>query len=294
MCKMKRLLFTGALLMALITSCQSLLMPAPSLTEGASRSTTETTTIPVPNANTIPNTTAPPTTAAPSDPVQVSPTVVVGATATPTVTVINPPSSTPETTSTATSSAPQLTVVVASLRLRAGPGTEYAVLGAANQGEHYLIRGQAYACQWYQVAQPQFGEVWVAGDAQYVASATSCDQIPDAVIPAPPTPTPVLPTPTLTPPAIPTLAEVSAAANPADQGCWILQNFLGAALTFTVTRTDSSWNETLDVGPNAQMIYCLAPGHYQVTIDAPPPWLAQNIEQEIKAGDRVVFSILAQ
>lgn len=203
---------------------------------------------------------------------------------------------------------PQLTVVVSSLRVRSGPGTEYTVLGAAAQGEQYPITGQAYSCQWFQVAHPQFVEAWMSGGAQYVTSDASCDQIPEAVIPAAPTaaPTVAAPAPTATsasaaqeqptstpaPTPTPVPAQSSDDPFPPELGCLLLQNQLGPELTFTFT--GDNYNDVVKVTSDQDVPYCLPPGHYRVTVDAPPPWSVINEEFTIKAGDRAYFPIRPQ
>lgn len=203
---------------------------------------------------------------------------------------------------------PQLTVVVSSLRVRSGPGTEYTVLGAAAQGEQYPITGQAYSCQWFQVAHPQFGEAWMSGGAQYVTSDASCDQIPEVAIPAAPTaaPTVAAPAPTATsasaaqeqptstpaPTPTPVPAQSSDDLFPPELGCLLLQNQLGPELTFTFT--GDNYNDVVKVTSDQDVPYCLPPGHYRVTVDAPPPWSVINEEFTIKAGDRAYFPIRPQ
>lgn len=204
---------------------------------------------------------------------------------------------------------PQLTVVVSSLRVRSGPGTEYTVLGAAAQGEQYPITGQAYSCQWFQIAHPQLGEAWMSGGAQYVASDASCDQIPAAAIPAAPTaaptvaapaptattaaaaPAPAQEQPTSTPAPTPTPAPAQSTDDPfpPELGCLLLQNQLGPELTFTFT--GDNYNDVVKVNSDQDVPYCLPPGHYRVTVDAPPPWSVINEEFTIKAGDRAYFPI---
>ena len=199
------------------------------------------------------------------------------------------------------SPAPMLTVVVASLRIRSGPGTEYPVLGATAQGEQYPLVGQAYDCQWYQVTHPQLGEVWLSGGAQYVATEASCDQVAAAIIPTPQPVEAATVAATATPvPAQaqqtdnPTPAQPSDDPLPADQGCLLLQNQLGPELTFTFTSADGGWRDSIKVSADQDVPYCLTPGRYRVTVDAPPPWSSLNRDFEIKAGDRAYFPIRPQ
>jgi uncharacterized protein YraI len=218
-----------------------------------------------------------------------------------------------ETVAESAATGPALTVVVSSLRVRSGPGTEYTVLGAAAQGEQYPITGQAYGCQWFQVTHPQYGTAWMSGGAQYVTSDASCDQVPEATIPAAPTaeptvaapaptattaaaaaPAPAQEQPTSTPAPTPTPAPAQSTEDPfpPELGCLLLQNQLGPELTFTFT--GDNYNDTVKVSSAQDVPYCLPPGHYRVTVDAPPPWSVINEEFTLNAGDRAYFPIRPQ
>lgn len=303
MSKIKRFLFTGTFVTLLLVACQPLLIPLMPTGEGTEQSATvtalplltDTTTV----AGTIPvaETGAMSSTEAVSTTADSGATVVISATATAIVPATDTPIPTASTEQSAASAEPILKVLVASLRIRSGPSTAYAVVGAATQGEQYPIVGQAYACQWYQVTHPQFGEVWLSGDAQYVATGASCDQIAEAALPTPaPTATPApvqgqqagQPAPTESP------AQPVDDPFPADQGCLLLQNQLGPELTFTFTSADGSWRDIIKVSADHDVPYCFKPGRYRVTVDAPPPWSSLNRDFEIKAGDRAYFPIRPQ
>lgn len=299
MCKIKLLLLTGALMTTLAAGCQPLIRPVTPTAASAVQSTSATT-------NRITDTVAIADTGVVSD--AASTTVANTVTMTSTVASAETAADTPTAgvAEVTTSPAPMLTVVIASLRIRSGPGTAYPVLGAAAQGEQYSLVGQAYACQWYQVAHPQLGEVWLSGGTQYVATDARCDQVAAAIIPTPqatevsvePTATPVpAPAPqTDTPPAAPTAPPAPPLDDPfpADQGCLLLQNQLGPELTFTFTSADGGWRDSIKVSADQDVPYCLTPGHYRVTVDAPPPWSSLNRDFEIKAGDRAYFPIRPQ
>lgn len=217
-----------------------------------------------------------------------------------------------ETMAETATTGPALTVVVASLRVRSGPGTEYPVLGAAAQGEQFPITGQANECQWFQVTHPQYGTAWMSGGAQYVTSNTSCDQMPAAELPALPTaaptvaapeptatiaasaPAPVQEQPTSTPAPTPTTppAQSNEDPFPPELGCLLLQNQLGPELTFTFT--GDNYNDTIKVSSAQDVPYCLPPGRYRVTVDAPPPWSVINEEFTLQAGERAYFPIRPQ
>lgn len=296
MCKLKLFLLTGALITALTVGCQPLIIavtptaenPEQSATATASTLLTDTTTL----ADTVPvtETIGISSSESASATVEGATTTAISATATIPVPVADTP--TP-----AASTEPRLTVIVAALRMRSGPSTEYTVLGAAAQGEQYPIIGQAYNCQWYQVAHPQLGAVWLSGSAQHVATDVSCDQVAAAILPTPqpaeaPTATPVPAQAQQT--DNPTPAQPVDDPLPADQGCLILQNQLGPELTFTFTSADSSWNDSIKVSAEHDIPYCFKPGNYRVTVDAPPPWPSLNLDFAIQAGYRAYFPIRPQ
>lgn len=223
---------------------------------------------------------------------------------------------------TPTQAAPQVYVTISSLRIRSGPGVEYDILGAATQGETFTIIGQAYDCQWYQIQHPQLGTVWMSGGAAYVTTYNaSCFQIPAASIPAAPTAQPVPPTaapaqptappppPTAAPPApsatapppppappapAATAAPQQEASLPANQGCYLLQNQLGAELTVTLTDSGGQAVGTFRVPRSEEVPFCLNPGRYSVTIDAPPPWGTLNDTLDVKVGDSFYYPIRAR
>ena len=192
------------------------------------------------------------------------------------------------------------TIDVRSLRIRSGPGIDYEIVGGANQGESFPVLGQAFDCQWLQVEHPSLGTVWVSGLPQYTTVDTECTQLAEGDGSSPtPTSTPaaeqpaaevaVEPTPTAQPEEEP--AEAPVDTLPADQGCYLIQNQLGPELNVTVTAQDREWSETFQIGEGQEVPYCLIPGRYTVTIDAPPPWADLNDELVVQAGDRYFWPI---
>jgi hypothetical protein len=89
------------------------------------------------------------------------------------------------------------------------------------------------------------------------------------------------PRPTATPPPSP----------PSGQGCYLFQNEIPAELTVTLTAQDRQWSDAIKVPANGTREYCLDPGRYTYTIDAPPPWGSTNGELVVNPGDRIVFPI---
>lgn len=233
------------------------------------------------------------------------------------------------------------TILVRSLRVRAGPGTEFDTVGGVAEGERYEVAGQAFDCQWYRLIVPGIPDAWIAGgelatidgdctalpvlteddtgaaDAGDDASTTTdtdatdetatddtsgedvnaVEETTEAEEPAPatlqPTPTPA-PVPEPAPTSPPAEEETAADPFPADKGCLLLQNQLGPELTFTFTGTDGAFSDTITVSSDADEPYCLDPGTYRVTVDAPPPWGDINDEFTVAAGDRFFFPIRPQ
>lgn len=297
------LLFTWGVL-AVLAGCQPLIIPPTPTAERAAQRT-ETAT-PVAAMIVTPTTTMPETatvseTASISESATLSETQGISETAEAATPV-------PTVSPNAAGAGPILTVLVASLRVRSGPGTEYDVIAAAIQGEIYSIVSQANDCQWYQITHPQLTEAWVAGSPELVSSDTPCDQISPAAVPTLPTPAPSVAA-TVTPLAAPAQAQVDSNPPPTptlppaqptddpfppDQGCLLLQNQLGPPLTFTFTSSDGSFSDTFEVNSDGDVPYCLEPGYYRVTVDAPPPWSSLNTEFQINAGQRVYFPIRPQ
>ena len=196
--------------------------------------------------------------------------------------------------------APNATIVVSSLRMRSGPGTEYEIVGAAPAGDVYPIIGQAFGCGWLHVEHPTFGSVWMSGAAQFTSMNVDCAEIPESTdIPAPPPPPPT-PEPAPEAPAEPEAASPAQAESsaptadspsglPNDMGCYLFQNFVGPELNITVTAKDWAWADNFRVPEGGVKKYCFAPGRYAMTADAPPPWNSINIDLHVKAGEHYLF-----
>lgn len=117
---------------------------------------------------------------------------------------------------------------------------------------------------------------------------------------ATPTPTPwptSTPTPTRRPPPTPTNTprpSGQATPLPSNKGCYLIQNFMGVELTFTFTRQGDQWTHTFKVPPLSEYLYCLDPGRYTYTIDAPPPWASVNGELTVNPGDRYRWPVVGK
>ena len=202
---------------------------------------------------------------------------------------------------------PAVIVRASSLNLRQGPGTDYPILGAAKEGDTFPLRGQAFDCSWVTAEHPTLGSIWLSGNAQYTTLTVDCAAV--ALAESPPRPTP-LPAPTVAPaaeqPVAPTVAPVPAEDAPsasqppggdpfpADKGCFLFQNQLGPELTITINAKDGTFSDTFWVQQGNDLPYCLWPGRYTITVDAPPPWADLNDEFSIAAGDRILFPVRPQ
>ena len=136
---------------------------------------------------------------------------VLEATATPTVTPTPSPTSPPTLTPTATSQSPTVTIS-RNMNVRAGPGTNYPILGQASLGEQYPISGKNPAGGWWQIIYGgQYAWVYsplvTATNPELVQVAPIIPTPPPTPVPTatpiPPTPVPPTPPPVTQPPADP-------------------------------------------------------------------------------------------
>ncbi len=181
------------------------------------------------------------------------------------------PASTPE----PEESNPLVEVIANTLNVRQGPGTNYEIVAQVEAGAVFAIAGQALECGWLLIEDSAGAQGWVSGAAQFVQYDTPCTMIPAAEVPEPPAAAPV----------------ASAPSGNARQGCYFFVNNVGPELTVTFTRRGGGFNGTFKVPPDGTMEYCLDPGEYTYTIDAPPPWNSINGELTVNAGDRFRFPV---
>lgn len=179
---------------------------------------------------------------------------------------------------------PQATVLVNKLNVRSGPSTGYAIVTSAPKNAILSVLGKSNDdCDWLKVRTKKGREGWVAAEAKYVRLSVACSEIgpfqPPAEVPRPTT--------TLPKKAAPTFAELQL---PPDKGCYILQNLLGAELTWTFTG-ENGHNHTFNMPPEEEWAYCLDPGMYDVTVDAPPPWRSINFKLEVFVGNLAAIPI---
>ncbi len=104
-------------------------------------------------------------------------------------------------------------VINSAINIRQGPGTNYNVIGAAQQGQRFPVTGKNQAGDWWQINyNGQAG--WVFGQLvtpQNTGAVPVAQNIPAAPPPPPPTNTPV------PPPAAPPPAEQPPAEQPAEE-----------------------------------------------------------------------------
>jgi uncharacterized protein YgiM (DUF1202 family) len=102
-------------------------------------------------------------------------------TATPTPS-LPPESTSPSTPVNRSGLAPIAVVQVATLNVRNGPGTNYAILYVVHQGDELQVVGQSSDCRWLKIIVPaeqsNQGQIgWVSGQSQFVAVNTPCSAI---------------------------------------------------------------------------------------------------------------------
>jgi len=73
---------------------------------------------------------------------------------------------------------PDAVVIVTTLNVYAGPGTDHSILDTLNQGDELFVVGQFSSCSWLKVITPQETEGWVSGDKAYVNISKPCASIP--------------------------------------------------------------------------------------------------------------------
>lgn len=170
------------------------------------------------------------------------------------------------------------------LNVRAGPDTQYEAIARAAKGDALTVIGQTAQCAWLKVRTTQNMVGWVAqrsGGAELVQLNLPCERIPALSVPSP-TPRPTA-RPQPTQPA-------AAGGLPADKGCYLFQNYMGVELNVTIN-DNRGWSDNFKVAPNAERLYCLAPGRYTYTIDAPPPWADINGTLDVQAGRHYRFPV---
>ncbi len=198
----------------------------------------------------------------------------------------------PRTEEFVSSGAESVTILVPSLRVRSGPGVGFPIIDAALFNESYPVLAQSGGCRWLQVRQLDGDLVWISGARIYVRYANGCDAIPPADAAA----------------AIEVGSNESTEAEPVpvtnasvqlDQanifaptlGCYFFQNQSFVQATVTLTLQTVSEGVDFQVAAGEEVLYCLEPGRYTFTLDAPPPYGSLNGDFEAIEGERAIFPI---
>jgi serine protease Do len=171
---------------------------------------------------------------------------------------------------------PTAQVLVPTLNVRSGPGTNYTRIGAVNNGERLVVTGQFSNCSWLQVTTLSGASGWISGGQQFVRLDGDCAKITAVAAPPPPSTT---------------SGGSSSSAAGSNQACVTFRNNLGAELNVTFTRSSDRWNKNFKVPGHNQRRECFDPGKYTLTVDAPPPWSSFNDELTLKAGDNFPYDV---
>ena len=295
--------------------------PTEAPTVAAEPTATEPTATEAPTATEEPEPTEAPTvTVEPTATEAAAPTETVAPTATP---LLLPTATETEPSPTTVTAAPitdvvQLEILVHSLRIRAGPSTDFEILSVGKAGELFEVTGRTESCDWMQIRFGTDQRGWVS--SQFVVYPGPCaqfavvDDTSTADLP-PATETPVIEptTPAATPAAEATATEAvdSDTTNtdvtgnavpptegedllPTDKGCYLFQVRIDSQVDITFTSQDRDWETTFALATNEDQVHCLEPGKYTFLLVAPAPWEEYAGEIEVNAGDRYLFPIRPQ
>jgi uncharacterized protein YgiM (DUF1202 family) len=78
---------------------------------------------------------------------------------------------------------------------------------------------------------------------------------------------------------------------PGNMGCFLMNNTVGPELNVTTTNKESGESGNFKVPAGGAIVWCMEPGFYAFTIDAPPPWDDLNTDRKISAGERFEWTI---
>lgn len=174
------------------------------------------------------------------------------------------------------SNLPLATVLVETLNVRAGPGTNYERITSASKDTVLGVIGQVDDCAWLLVTDADDNEGWISGGARYVTLDGDCADIPDASDQAPVAPS--------------ASASGQSAGGNARQGCIMFKNQVGSELVITFTRRGDNWNTTFSVPKGQSGEKCLDAGRYSITINT-PSGLELNDDLDIAAGSYLNYDI---
>jgi uncharacterized protein YgiM (DUF1202 family) len=121
------------------------------------------------------------------------------ATASGTIGTANPSAQSPS--PTPTFNGPQASILSATLNVRGGPGTTYALVGVLKVGDTVAIVGRNADRSWWVI---QSGPLrgWIINSSNYITVSGDTSTVP--LVAAPPSPVPAAVSPTALPPLVPT------------------------------------------------------------------------------------------
>lgn len=130
-------------------------------------------------------------------PLTLTTTVTAMATSTPIRTRVPIPTPTqtpvPTVTATATRLVAVASVLVPTLNIRSGPGTDFSVVARGQAGDVFPIMAQTGGCAWLQVIREDGAKVWISGSPAFIQMNVACNGVPEfaeahtTVTPAPTT-----------------------------------------------------------------------------------------------------------
>ena len=69
-------------------------------------------------------------------------------------------------------------VLVPTLNIRSGPGTDFPVIARSQAGDIFPIVAQVDACAWLQIVQESGAHAWISGSTAFTQINVVCDQVP--------------------------------------------------------------------------------------------------------------------
>ena len=147
---------------------------------------------------------------------------------------------------------------------RSGPGTGYAVLSSATNGQQYSVVGQNGSCAWLQIAKGGKTLGWVSGSKSYVKLNGVCSAIPAAGAGS---------------------GAAAPAGGAAKQGCALLINQLKFAVKLGVKRSSDGWQNSWSIPVGGQVEVCVDPGSYTATFTASAQSGSMAFPLTIKGGE---------
>lgn len=146
-------------------------------------------------------------------------------------------------------------VTTDSLNVRAGPGTNYPVVGALRRGASVVVTGRSADSQWAQIRFADVPEAWVS--ASYLDFASDFARAP--VVKAPPAPT-----------AQPRSSQPKPPAQPKKNVAWlVIENHIGHFLTLQVNDVNYRVEGKVGEKPGRFQFELQGVGHYRIAAQLP-------------------------